>query len=561
MDGKLTNGILRFLLPLLLIGMLFSIGCDELLDEEDTGSDYTAPPSQLLGKWHLFAGGVYEADEMVALDYLGIWVEVYVANDASTKFRMNVDGESYDGDVDWRASERNEYLVLIENGSDETELTVIARSDEIIQLRVPGDGDPDQLWVMAKGTFTSAGIVTDASTGLPIAGADVTITNQSEEVVASTLTSDLGLYLATDLEAAALRIEVSKSGYTTVSDWFAIEYERPVFVSFSMTASSGNEDGMVVGTITDSETGSPISGVTVTTQDLEHQDTSDSSGEYLLFLPPATYTLLAVMDGYETGTQTVTVTSGGTQTLDFELTPGTTGGEGTVTGLVTASQNGDPLEGVTISVTGVATTVTTDANGTYSITAPSGLQEIIAAFEGYYTISSGVVVVTDGSISQNFSLSPEISSGSGAMRLVLTWGESPSDLDSHLLTPEIEASEYHVYFGSRGDSLSAPYARLDVDDTSGFGPETITIYELMDGTYRYYIYNWSGTPGMAGSGAQVQMYSEEGLIQTVTAPATGEGNYWYICDIDGATGGVTLINEISVDQPTFSPGLAERKVR
>ena len=35
------------------------------------------------------------------------------------------------------------------------------------------------------------------------------------------------------------------------------------------------------------------------------------------------------------------------------------------------------------------------------------------------------------------------------------------------------------------------YAKLDVDDTSGYGPETITSFKQIDGIYRYYVYQYS----------------------------------------------------------------------
>ncbi|MBA4382487.1 MAG: hypothetical protein C0406_07975, partial [Sideroxydans sp.] len=55
------------------------------------------------------------------------------------------------------------------------------------------------------------------------------------------------------------------------------------------------------------------------------------------------------------------------------------------------------------------------------------------------------------------------------MRIVLNWGELPSDLDSHLIFPS-----NHIYFNSKTGSTSSD-AKLDVDDTTSYGPETITI--------------------------------------------------------------------------------------
>lgn len=68
---------------------------------------------------------------------------------------------------------------------------------------------------------------------------------------------------------------------------------------------------------------------------------------------------------------------------------------------------------------------------------------------------------------------------SGQLRIVLTWGETPRDLDSHLDTP----SGCHLFYGRkqcRGE------ASLDTDVTDSFGPETINIAKLMPGVYKYF---------------------------------------------------------------------------
>ena len=55
-------------------------------------------------------------------------------------------------------------------------------------------------------------------------------------------------------------------------------------------------------------------------------------------------------------------------------------------------------------------------------------------------------------------------------------------------------------------SLRAPFARLDADELQGYGPETITISRLERGVYRYAVHRFSGTRGIAASGARVDVY-------------------------------------------------------
>ena len=51
-------------------------------------------------------------------------------------------------------------------------------------------------------------------------------------------------------------------------------------------------------------------------------------------------------------------------------------------------------------------------------------------------------------------------------------------MDSHLLTPEIDSVNFHIYHSYKGDSTAAPFVVLDLDDIDGFGPETISIKKI-----------------------------------------------------------------------------------
>lgn len=111
----------------------------------------------------------------------------------------------------------------------------------------------------------------------------------------------------------------------------------------------------------------------------------------------------------------------------------------------------------------------------------------------------------------------------------LTWGASPSDLDSHLFTP----SGDHVFFSAQGALAALPFASLDVDDTDSFGPEVVTLTRVMQGTYIYAVHNYSGTqsPGITDSPARVELTRDGNT--TVFAPPTGEATkvWWHVFNI------------------------------
>jgi hypothetical protein len=106
----------------------------------------------------------------------------------------------------------------------------------------------------------------------------------------------------------------------------------------------------------------------------------------------------------------------------------------------------------------------------------------------------------------------------------LTWGTSPSDVDSHLFTPAGD----HVYYSNDGSLTEAPFANLDVDNTSGQGPEIITVSRLMVGTYRYAVRNYSGSfnPGLTDSPVRIEL-NAAGNVSVFTPPPGEDINRWW----------------------------------
>lgn len=155
------------------------------------------------------------------------------------------------------------------------------------------------------------------------------------------------------------------------------------------------------------------------------------------------------------------------------------------------------------------------------------------------------------------SLTPVIKPGE--MRLILNWGGQPKDLDLHLHTPVIGGMSHEIYWENKGHLASVPYVFLDVDHQEGYGPETITIGELQPGTYRCYVENYSTIPAISSAKAQVQIYTSDGLLQSVAIPTSGAGLFWYVCDIDGATGAVTVRNQILAGAPAMALAAAGAK--
>lgn len=239
-------------------------------------------------------------------------------------------------------------------------------------------------------------------------------------------------------------------------------------------------------------------------------------------------------------------------------------------GVVTNALNGLPLAGVRVSVGDLSTI--TDEEGNYRIEnipaaalradfdsdqrsgpAPlsvrfrnlssAGGYTVEGSLNGYITYQNDLLLTAGAVRNYSFSMSPALNANE--MRLVLNWGPNPSDLDSHLWTPQIEGTSTRVYYGNLGSANTSPYAKLDVDKRSGYGPETITISRLFPGNYHYYIHRFSGTGTLTSSEAVVKLYGAGGLLRSIEVPSTGTGDYWHVATIDGATGAIQLINQIT----------------
>ena len=200
----------------------------------------------------------------------------------------------------------------------------------------------------------------------------------------------------------------------------------------------------------------------------------------------------------------------------------------------------------------VATT-SSGQGGTYQFTnVPAGTYTLVGRATGYSSGSRSVSSVGGGrfAINQNLFLSP--TSVVGSLRIVLTWGDTPQDLDSHLVGPVSGESTFWVWWNNVGSCTAQPFACLDVDETEGRGPETITIAQRNPGRYVYSVHNFSAGAnnpldrGLSQSNARVDVYGSTGLIQSFAVPAQS-GTLWTVFEWDGTT--IRAINTVSGNPP------------
>ena len=210
------------------------------------------------------------------------------------------------------------------------------------------------------------------------------------------------------------------------------------------------------------------------------------------------------------------------------------GAVGSVNGIVKNATNEVPIAGVAVCVRTGALCSTTNGSGSYSIAdVPVGPQTIDFTMAGFTALAETVTIAAAATTTQSTAMSPQLAAGD--LRIVLTWGASPSDLDSYLWVP----SGTEISYRSTGSLSAAPFAQLDADDTTGFGPETVTISQLTSGTYTFSVNALGGN--FVPAETTVRVYGSSGLLREFAAPA-GSGNWWRVFTLNGATGAITTIN-------------------
>ncbi len=215
-----------------------------------------------------------------------------------------------------------------------------------------------------------------------------------------------------------------------------------------------------------------------------------------------------------------------------------------------------PLTGATVTMGGQ--TATTNNLGVASLhNLPAGAINVGVVAPGYVAASQLAALSCTAANAVSVALSPVGGTtgglNTGQFRVVLTWGENPRDLDSHLTGPNIgatsDSNRWHIYYNEKTDGA---ICGLDVDDTSSYGPETVTCpitnstgTTLPPGVYRYSVHHYAGENTIATSAATVRLEFVNGAVYTYTPPPTaayiGDDDVWTVFELTvNANGAVSV---------------------
>ena len=332
------------------------------------------------------------------------------------------------------------------------------------------------------------------------------------------------------------------------------EYKRDVEEYLNRYLNQQKEIGTVRGNVNDAITNEPIEGADVNTLNFEGIQLGSSiqtnvEGNYSLKVPvgesyrfvisktgyiPVEYQDIDILKDEEIFLETVLQIPD--QYADLV--------NGVIKGTILRADNGGRITNSVLKLrenfgnkTGIVLEETTsNSRGEYLFEElKTGYYTIEVVKDGYITNHINVIAVGGREVIKQVTLSPVLAEGE--IRIVLEWGPIPTDLDSHLMGPNNSNGDFHVYYGNKSYiDNNQIHAELDLDDTSSYGPETITIHNIKDGLYRYSVEDYSNRGNtlstyLSNSGAKVKVFSKGGYRE-FNVPNNNQGTIWNVFNLE-----------------------------
>lgn len=292
--------------------------------------------------------------------------------------------------------------------------------------------------------------------------------------------------------------------------------------------------------------------------------TSDGEGSFATILPQGTYDITVYKDGYLPFTiKNITVQpdqSKGLGTIHLQNwnSQAFSGTSNSVQGEIRDAISGRPVGSVVVKLRkgwGVRAgsyvvdsrrnviTAATNAMGEFAFYVPAGAYTAEISKDGYVTGYYNVISLDNNTAANKKTemvISPVLSDDE--YRVVLTWGASPSDLDSHLIYYVDDVKTCHLNFNTTSISYEGEtLAVLDRDDTSSYGPETVTITFKADlvhdnTKFSYFVHDYSNqnstnSTAMSMSDATIHLYMGNTLYDTYHIQINKVATEWHVFDI------------------------------
>lgn len=325
----------------------------------------------------------------------------------------------------------------------------------------------------------------------------------------------------------------------------------------------------------------PLKGATITLTDINNPGNtkkvkSKANGQYSFGkgkkLAPGIYEIKITKKNYKTATAKIVVTSNQKNVYNRTIALVEKGGGigvGGASGKISSAETGKGVGRLTLQIRqgfdnvdgDIVQQVQSDAGGNYWLsnleagyyTGTVVDERGFKVEETYLNTSFDITVLGGETLSkQNAIVSHKLTQNQ--LRIVLSWGEKPKDLDSHLLGTTTDGKKGHLYFGRKQivNANGDTEFQLDVDDINSYGPETVTIYNPSDDDYQYYVYNYShrNDTELRESEAMVRVYRGNSNVPWYTFYVPQEDGYcWNVFRYDGENKRLYPNNEISYIEP------------
>jgi acid phosphatase len=305
---------------------------------------------------------------------------------------------SYSGGSTTSDSSGNYTLSNVPAGSVNVTAAMTGFTSQTVSVNVSSGATSRQNFSLSPASTTPGSItgrVTNASNGAALSGATVSYSG------GSTTTDSGGNYTLNNVAPGTVMVTASMTGFASRTASVTVTSGATSTQNFALAPSS-NPPGTITGKVTNSATGAPLVGATVSFSG--GSAATDGSGNYTLSnVPAGSVAVMASMSGFVSQTATVNVTAGATSTQNFALAPGGGGGSGSISGKITNVSNGIPLSGATISFSGGSTI--SDSNGNYSFNnVAAGTYSLTATRSGYVHQTQSATVVSGSATILNFGL-------------------------------------------------------------------------------------------------------------------------------------------------------------
>ncbi|MDE7074255.1 MAG: carboxypeptidase regulatory-like domain-containing protein [Odoribacter sp.] len=260
-----------------------------------------------------------------------------------------------------------------------------------IIINVGGEPVPVDI-TLNKSTTSIHGTVKDNVTNLPLSGCSVTLLPKGTTIV----TDANGTFQFNDVEAGDYNIEVSCYGYFNNKRNVVINAGgNAVLVDISL----GKSVGTVYGIIKDNVNNQPLSGCSVTLMPIGATITTGADGVFQFNdVIAGTYSVETSCNGYFSNKKNVIINEGTTSVpVDIFLVKATAG---SVYGMVKDNTTNQPLEGCSVLLLPIGTTVTTGTDGIFQFKdLEAGNYSIKVSRQDYHSNSKNITIDANQSTS------------------------------------------------------------------------------------------------------------------------------------------------------------------